>query len=199
MVGNEWANMTLNKHMYDAEHPDNAKKHLPRADDANSTKQNHAGACLSPTGTGEAEWHDSLKTNPHVCDSGITFFGSSLPEQDTRNMNDLVNGEPMSGGPDADSLIAPPPIPSKRFQEEAFRYVSKWCKAAHGFVERKIERWKLLEDLYHNGGNQFLGRQFRSVGCTESNRPWKRPRFSQGSVAGGHRGLAVLHRGQLTR
>jgi len=46
--------------------------------------------------------------------------------------------------------LAPPPIPSKEFQEEAFKYVSRWCKAARDFVNRKVERWKLLEDLYHN-------------------------------------------------
>jgi hypothetical protein len=45
---------------------------------------------------------------------------------------------------------APPPIPSEEFQEQAFKYVSGWCKAARDFVKRKVERWKLLEDLYHN-------------------------------------------------
>ncbi len=46
--------------------------------------------------------------------------------------------------------LAPQPIPSKEFQEQAFKYVSQWCKAARDFVNRKVERWKLLEDLYHN-------------------------------------------------
>ncbi len=39
---------------------------------------------------------------------------------------------------------------SKKFQEDAFQYVSQWCKAARDYVNRKVERWKLLEDLYHN-------------------------------------------------
>jgi hypothetical protein len=39
---------------------------------------------------------------------------------------------------------------SRAFQEHAFTYVSHWCKAARDFVNRKVERWKLLEDLYHN-------------------------------------------------
>ncbi|MFC1834577.1 hypothetical protein ACFL2Q_07570 [Thermodesulfobacteriota bacterium] len=46
--------------------------------------------------------------------------------------------------------LAAPPVPSKRFQDEAFEYISKWCKAAREFVDLKKERWKLLEDLYHN-------------------------------------------------
>ncbi|MEJ2718621.1 MAG: hypothetical protein P8182_16065 [Deltaproteobacteria bacterium] len=46
--------------------------------------------------------------------------------------------------------VVPPPIPSKKFQKEAFKYVSQWCRAAHDFVSKKVERWKLLEDLYHN-------------------------------------------------
>lgn len=49
-----------------------------------------------------------------------------------------------------DPLIAPAPQPSPEFQQEAFAYVSKWCRAARNFVDRKTERWKLLEDLYHN-------------------------------------------------
>ncbi|MBI5569330.1 MAG: hypothetical protein HY914_05230 [Desulfomonile tiedjei] len=50
----------------------------------------------------------------------------------------------------SDRTVAPQPTPSKAFQEEAFRYVSRWCKASCSFLARKIERWKLLEDLYHN-------------------------------------------------
>jgi hypothetical protein len=50
----------------------------------------------------------------------------------------------------AGDSIAASPIPSQEFQDEAFRYVSRWCKAACDFVGRKVERWKLLEDLYHN-------------------------------------------------
>lgn len=43
-----------------------------------------------------------------------------------------------------------PPAPPKDFQQEAFSYVSRWCRASYDFVSRKVERWKLLEDLYHN-------------------------------------------------
>lgn len=42
------------------------------------------------------------------------------------------------------------PVPSKSREEEAFRYVTRWLKASRDFVSRKLERWKLLEDLYHN-------------------------------------------------
>lgn len=37
-----------------------------------------------------------------------------------------------------------------RKRDELFDYVTSWCKAAHDFVHRKVDRWKLLEDLYHN-------------------------------------------------
>lgn len=40
--------------------------------------------------------------------------------------------------------------PSKQFQEKAFHHVSRWLKASSEFVSRKVDRWKLLEDLYHN-------------------------------------------------
>lgn len=36
------------------------------------------------------------------------------------------------------------------FAADAFKYVSRWCAAARRFVDKKLERWKLLEDLYHN-------------------------------------------------
>ncbi|MDQ1240649.1 MAG: hypothetical protein QG577_2835, partial [Thermodesulfobacteriota bacterium] len=41
-------------------------------------------------------------------------------------------------------------IVDRNFQDEAFRYVTTWCKASREFMERKFDRWKLLEDLYHN-------------------------------------------------
>lgn len=41
-------------------------------------------------------------------------------------------------------------IPSRKFRDEAFEYVVNWCKASADYVGKKIERWKLLEDLYHN-------------------------------------------------
>jgi hypothetical protein len=50
----------------------------------------------------------------------------------------------------AEEAVAPGTVPSEVFQQEAFNYVSKWCKSARDFVNRKVERWKLLEDLYHN-------------------------------------------------
>ncbi len=46
--------------------------------------------------------------------------------------------------------IAPVPLPSKRLQNEAFEYVTDWCKASYDFVKRKTDKWHLLEDLYHN-------------------------------------------------
>jgi hypothetical protein len=49
-----------------------------------------------------------------------------------------------------DSIGALASEPALEFQQEAFTYVSKWCAAARNFVDRKVERWKLLEDLYHN-------------------------------------------------
>jgi hypothetical protein len=67
--------------------------------------------------------------------------------------NAAGQGELKDRGAPSDSSgrsLAPPPIPSKEFQEQAFQYVSRWCKAARDFVKRKVERWKLLEDLYHN-------------------------------------------------
>ncbi len=42
------------------------------------------------------------------------------------------------------------PPHQRNFKEQAFKYVSGWCKASRDFVKRKVERWKLLEDLYHN-------------------------------------------------
>ncbi len=57
----------------------------------------------------------------------------------------------LNAQPDAEGRpLVPSPLPSKLFQEEAFRYVSRWCKASCEFIAKKIDRWKLLEDLYHN-------------------------------------------------
>jgi hypothetical protein len=58
--------------------------------------------------------------------------------------------DPNSPSDPSGRSLAQPPIPSKEFQEQAFKYVSGWCKASRDFVKRKVERWKLLEDLYHN-------------------------------------------------
>jgi hypothetical protein len=71
---------------------------------------------------------------------------SSVPERENLAAN-LADVAPRDASGEA---IAPPPTPSKKFQETAFRYVSRWCKASRDFVARKVERWKLLEDLYHN-------------------------------------------------
>lgn len=38
----------------------------------------------------------------------------------------------------------------KTFQQEAFAYVTKWCRASREFMSRRLDRWRLLEDLYHN-------------------------------------------------
>jgi len=50
----------------------------------------------------------------------------------------------------AQESITPSSTPSLKFQERAFSYVSRWCAASCEFVNGKVERWKLLEDLYHN-------------------------------------------------
>lgn len=70
-------------------------------------------------------------------------FRSEASGSDATTELDHSSAEPT--GP-----IVPAPIPSTEFQEEAFRYVSRWCKASRDFTAKKIERWKLLEDLYHN-------------------------------------------------
>jgi hypothetical protein len=76
-------------------------------------------------------------------DMGFTgLFGPSAPSDGPGGQSPPP---PVSPGP-----LAPPLTPSKKFQEEAFLYVSLWCKASHDFVARKAGRWKLLEDLYHN-------------------------------------------------
>jgi hypothetical protein len=49
-----------------------------------------------------------------------------------------------------DGPLVPAAVPSKKFQEEAFNYVAQWCRTSREFVNRKVERWRLLEDLYHN-------------------------------------------------
>ena len=35
-------------------------------------------------------------------------------------------------------------------QEEIFKFLSSWMRAAREYVDRKTSMWKLLEDLYHN-------------------------------------------------
>ena len=50
---------------------------------------------------------------------------------------------------------ASPVVPGKAFQEEAFAYVTQWCRASHDYVSRKVARWRLLEDLYHNRRDQI--------------------------------------------
>lgn len=41
-------------------------------------------------------------------------------------------------------------IPDKTFQHDAWNHVTQWCRASREFMSRKFNRWKLLEDLYHN-------------------------------------------------
>jgi len=71
--------------------------------------------------------------------SGDTMSRSESPE----------GGFPSMPG-QQDKPLAQPPLPSKKFQETAFNYVGQWCRTAREFIGRKVERWKLLEDLYHN-------------------------------------------------
>jgi hypothetical protein len=61
---------------------------------------------------------------------------------------DIIDGS--TSEPGLSGAVASPPLPSQKFQEEAFQYVSQWCKASRDYVSRKVERWKLLQDLYHN-------------------------------------------------
>ncbi|MFZ5866992.1 MAG: portal protein [Thermodesulfobacteriota bacterium] len=62
----------------------------------------------------------------------------------------LVQNEPADVPTSTDQSLMPSAEPSRKFQDEAFSYVSQWCTASSEFVNRKVERWKLLEDLYHN-------------------------------------------------
>jgi len=75
------------------------------------------------------------------------------------------------------------PVPSSKFQEHAFGYVSRWCAASKEFVGRKIERWKLLEDLYHNRRelNSWGARSYRQASgdgsCLAANQDSGRDRW----------------------
>jgi hypothetical protein len=71
---------------------------------------------------------------------------SDHPEQPAA----LAQNEPADIEAPTDESVMPSGKPSRKFQEEAFSYVSQWCTASCEFVNRKVERWKLLEDLYHN-------------------------------------------------
>jgi hypothetical protein len=86
-----------------------------------------------------------------------TFYPNEVPSMDVPFRSETSESgataefrqiDAMPG--QADGPIAPPPVPSRQFQEQAFRYVSRWCKASRDFTAKKIERWKLVEDLYHN-------------------------------------------------
>ena len=59
--------------------------------------------------------------------------------------------------------------PSEQFQDEAFTYVGRWCASAREFTQRKVQRWKLLEDLYHNR-RQLNSWGERSISNEASNR-----------------------------
>jgi hypothetical protein len=61
---------------------------------------------------------------------------------------DILDGSTTQ--PASSREISSPTVPPQKFQEEAFQYVSQWCKASRDYVSRKVERWKLLQDLYHN-------------------------------------------------
>ncbi len=77
------------------------------------------------------------------------FQGSTF-EGDGSAALAAILGEGNMAPDESGRPIVPPQTPSPGFQEEAFRYVSRWCTASREFVNRKVERWKLLEDLYHN-------------------------------------------------
>jgi hypothetical protein len=66
----------------------------------------------------------------------------------------------QEGAPDEMTPMAPPPPPppeeipapepSKKFQDEAFEYIGRWCRHSADYVDTKKETWKLLEDLFEN-------------------------------------------------
>ncbi len=41
-------------------------------------------------------------------------------------------------------------LPKTSFEKRAFEFVGTWCRKSREFVSKKIHRWRLLEDLYHN-------------------------------------------------
>ncbi len=43
-----------------------------------------------------------------------------------------------------------PSAHSKAFQEKAFEHASRWMKTSKEFMARRLPRWRLLRDLYHN-------------------------------------------------
>ncbi len=78
----------------------------------------------------------------------MDVFTKSIDSGSPENA-DIAGG--LKSSPEAASRGGERPVtPSKKFQEEAFQYVSRWCKASRDYVNRKVERWKLLQDLYHN-------------------------------------------------
>lgn len=74
----------------------------------------------------------------------------STPERDASAALAALLAEGTMSPDESGRPIVPPQTPPVDFQEEAFRYVSRWCAASREFLQRKVERWKLLEDLYHN-------------------------------------------------
>ena len=62
---------------------------------------------------------------------------------------------------------------SEQLQEHVFDYVSWWCRESRRFINKRVNGWKLLEDLYHNRRdlNSWSG----------SSRTGFRPRDIQGS------------------
>jgi len=75
---------------------------------------------------------------------------------------------------------ADPAIRNRAFREAAFRHVTAWCSASREYMERKFDRWKLLEDLYHNRRDLnswgvrpagTLTRHFATDGSSATGRP----------------------------
>ena len=121
-----------------------------------------------------------------------------MPITDTsaidQSMYDDQEAQPDTEG----RSLVPSPVPSRQFQEEAFDYVTRWCRASCEFIDKKIERWKLLEDLYHNR------RELNSWGArtdlvASQNRAGLKRHTASGkrAVASGYYSVTVVHRGFL--
>jgi len=79
--------------------------------------------------------------------SDSSFISSHLIE----NRRSATHSRSAPAAPEQEERsLLPQDRPSRTFQEEAFSYVTAWCRASREFIKKKVERWKLLEDLYHN-------------------------------------------------
>ncbi len=83
---------------------------------------------------------------------------------------------------------------------DSIKYVSRWCKAARDFVNRKVRaleaagrsvpQSKGIEIVVHSSGS---GRQGPVLSLS------KHPSFGNGPLAGRHHSLAFLYRGRVGR